>query len=232
MEQEYARDLGVGIGDRLTYDVSGEAITVTLSSLREVKWDSFRPNYFVVFSPGVIDHAVGTYISSFHVPAGKGTVMHEFMRTFPEVTAIDIGAILAQVREVMDKVALAVQYVFVFTLFAGVTVLFAAIQATREERRYEAAMLRTLGASRNTVLQGVASEFVVLGVLSGVLAAGGATVVGYQLASGPFNLDYNFDPTVWTVGLIAGIALVGIIGTLATYSVVNAPPVETLRRGG
>jgi putative ABC transport system permease protein len=131
----------------------------------------------------------------------------------------------------MDKVSLAVEYVSAFTLFAGITVLFAAIQATRDERRYESAMLRTLGASRRVVLLGVASEFGVLGILSGVLAAAGATLVGYLLATGPFNLEYSADPTVWIAGMLAGIALVGVIGTLATYSVVNAPPVETLRRG-
>jgi putative ABC transport system permease protein len=232
MEIGYARGMGVKVGDRITYDVSGEAITVTIASLREVKWDSFRPNYFVVFSPGVIDHAVGTYISSLHVPSSQRATMREFMHTFPEVTAIDIESVIAQVRSVMDKVSLAVQYVFLFTLFAGITVLFAAIQSTRDERRYESAMLRTLGASRRVVLQGVAAEFVVLGILAGVMAAGGATVVGYLLATGPFNLEYSFDATVWTAGLFAGIALVGVIGTLATYSVVNAPPVETLRRGG
>jgi putative ABC transport system permease protein len=232
MEIGYARGMGVKVGDRITYDVSGEAITVTIANLREVKWDSFRPNYFVVFSPGVIDHAVGTYISSLHVPSSQRATMREFMHTFPEVTAIDIESVIAQVRSVMDKVSLAVQYVFLFTLFAGITVLFAAIQSTRDERRYESAMLRTLGASRRVVLQGVAAEFVVLGILAGVMAAGGATVVGYLLATGPFNLEYSFDATVWTAGLFAGIALVGVIGTLATYSVVNAPPVETLRRGG
>ena len=231
LEAQIARNLHVKIGDRITYDVAGQAITATIASLREVKWDSFRPNYFVVFSPGVIDHAVGSYITSLYVPLDKRATMREFMRQFPEVTAIDIEAVLAQVRGVMDKVSLAVQYVFLFTLFAGVAVLFAAIQATRDERRYESAMLRTLGASRGVVLQGVASEFIVLGALAGVLAAAGATVIGYVLATGPFNLEYSFDASVWTVGLAAGVALVGIVGTAATYSVVNAPPVATLRRG-
>jgi putative ABC transport system permease protein len=227
----YARNLGVRVGDRITFDISGEAVTAVIANLREVQWDSFHPNFFVLFSPGVIDRAVGTYITSLHVPGSQRTVMRDFMRKFPEITAIDIDAVIAQIREVMDKVTLAVQYVFLFTLLAGVMVLFAAIQATRDERRYESAMLRTLGASRRIVLQGVAAEFAVLGMLSGVLAATGATIGGFLLATGPLNLEYSFDPLVWTVGLIAGIALVGITGTLATYSVVNAPPVETLRRG-
>lgn len=155
----------------------------------------------------------------------------DFVRQFPEVTVIDIEAILTQVRGVMDKASLAVQYVFGFTLLAGVTVLLAAIQATRDERRYESAMLRTLGASRRVVLQGVAAEFITLGILSGTLAAIGATGAGYFLATRVFNLDYTFDITVWAVGLIAGATLVGASGTLATRSVVNHPPVATLRGG-
>lgn len=232
VEQSMALAMHVKVGDRMTYDFAGESITATISSLREVKWDSFRPNYFIVFSPGVIDHAVGTYITSMHVPTTKRATMREFMRRFPEVTAIDIDAVISQVRSVMDKVSLAVEYVSLFTLLAGITVLFAAIQSTRDERRYESAMLRTLGASRRVVLLGVASEFGVLGVLSGVLAATGATAVGYLLATGPFNLEYSFDFTLWALGIVAGITLVGVVGTLATYSVVNAPPVQTLRRGG
>jgi putative ABC transport system permease protein len=196
-----------------------------------VQWDTFRPNFFMVFSPGVLDDTVGTYITSIHVPRERKPVLLEFMRTFPEVTAIDLDAILAQVRGVMDKASLAVQYVFGFTLLAGVTVLLAAIQATRDERRYESAMLRTLGARRRIVLQGVAAEFTMLGLLAGTLAAIGATAAGYFLATRVFNLDYTFDVTVWAVGLVSGALLVGISGTWATRSVVNHPPIETLRRG-
>ena len=116
------------------------------------------------------------------------------MRQFPEVTIIDIDALLTQVREVMDKASVAVQYVFLFTLIAGVVVLLAAVQATRDERRYESAMLRTLGATRRIVFQGVAAEFTVLGVLAGLLASAAATLVGYLLARQVFDLKYSPGP--------------------------------------
>jgi putative ABC transport system permease protein len=154
----------------------------------------------------------------------------EFMRAFPEVTAIDLDAILSQVRSVMDRASTAVRYVFAFTLLAGITVLLAAIQATRDERRHESAMLRTLGAKRSTVLQGVAAEFTALGLLSGVLAAAGATLGGYLLATRVLDLKYHFDPLLWIVGLVAGAVLVGVSGTLATRSVIESSPLETLRR--
>ncbi|HSN70683.1 MAG TPA: FtsX-like permease family protein, partial [Steroidobacteraceae bacterium] len=182
VEREIAEVLGLELGDEITYDVAGEPITATVTSIREVAWDSFQPNFFMVFSPGTLDAAVGTYITSVYLDRSVRPLLVDLVRRFPEVTIIDIEAILSQVREVMDKASLAVQYVFVFTLFAGLTVLLAAIQATRDERRYESAMLRTLGASRRIVLQGVAAEFTTIGLLAGTLAATGATVAAYVLA--------------------------------------------------
>ncbi len=229
VEIELAQSLGLKIGDALTYDVAGEIVDAKVASFREVQWDSFRPNFFMVFSPGTLDDTSGTYITSVHIAREQRPILLEFTRRFPEVTAIDLEALLTQVRGVMDKASLAVQYVFAFTLLAGVTVLLAAIQATRDERRYESAMLRTLGASRRVVLQGVAAEFTTLGLLAGTLAAVGATAAGYFLATRLFNLEYTFSFAVWGIGLAAGAVLVGVSGTLATRSVVNHPPVATLR---
>jgi putative ABC transport system permease protein len=136
---------------------------------------------------------------------------------------------LDQVRRAMDRASLAVQYVFLFTLAAGLMVLLAAIQATRDERMFESALLRTLGARRSTVLQGVAAEFTALGLLSGTLAAVGAGAIGYFIATRLFQLDYLPGPGLWLTGLLAGAAIVGVSGTLAVRSVVNESPVATLR---
>jgi len=200
-----------------------------VTSFREVQWDSFRPNFFMVFSPGTLDDTTGTYITSVHIAQEQRRMLLDFSRQFPEVTAIDLDAILTQVRGVMDKASLAVQYVFAFTLLAGITVLLAAIQATRDERRYESAMLRTLGASRSVVFQGIAAEFMVLGALAGLLAAAGATVAGYFLAREVFDLTYTPGALIWIAGLAGGALLVGIAGVLAARSVVTHPPVATLR---
>jgi putative ABC transport system permease protein len=184
----------------------------------------------MVFSPGVLDDVTGTLITSVHVRPEQRPALVELVRQFPEVTIIDVDALLTQVRDVMDKAALAVQYVFLFTLAAGLMVLLAAVQATRDERRYESAMLRTLGASRKVVFQGVAAEFTALGLLAGLLAALGATAVGYVLAKEVFNLKYQLDPWVWLTGTVGGALLVGVAGVLAARSVVTHPPVETLRQ--
>jgi putative ABC transport system permease protein len=229
VEVDYAERLGLEIGDTLTYDVAGEQVTGRITSLREVRWDTFKPNFFVVFSPGVLESATGTLITSVHVEPQQKPVLVDLVRQFPEVTIIDIDALLAQVRDVMAKASLAVQYVFLFTLAAGLMVLLAAVQATRDERRYESAMLRTLGATRSVVFQGVAAEFIVLGALAGLLAAAGATGVGYLLATQVFDLQYSPNPWVWIVGVAGGAVLVGSAGILAARSVVSHPPMQALR---
>jgi putative ABC transport system permease protein len=226
---EYADALHLQVGDKLSLDVAGEPLTVEVASIRKVRWDSFRPNFFLVFPPGLLDGAAGTYMTSLYLNAVQRLALADLVREFPTISVIDADAILKQIRDIMDRASLAVQYVFLFTLAAGIVVLLAAVQSTRDERRYESAMLRTLGASRGTVLQGVAAEFSALGFLSGTLAAFGATGVGWILARQLFSLEFTLDPWVWVTGLVCGTVLVGLSGTLATRSVVNTPPIVTLR---
>jgi putative ABC transport system permease protein len=162
-----------------------------------VKWSGtvFSPNFFLVLPPGLLDQAAGTYMTSVYLDAGQRRSLVDLVRRFPSISVFDIDAMLKQVRHVMDKANLAVQYVFLFTLLAGITVLLAAIQATRDERRYESAILRTLGATRRTVLQGVAAEFVALGLLSGFLGAGAASLL---LATRHWSV--SIDVWVWSLG--------------------------------
>jgi len=202
---------------------------VHIASIRKVRWDSFRPNFFLEFPPGLLDGAAGTYMTSVYLTPAQRPALVDLVRRFPTVSVFDVDAILKQIRDIMDRASLAVQYVFLFTLAAGIVVLLAAVQSTRDERRYESAMLRTLGASRNTVLQGVVAEFSALGFLSGTLAAFGASLVGWIVARRLFALEFTFDPWVWAVGFVFGTVLVGVSGTLATRRVVNTPPIVTLR---
>jgi len=226
---EYQEALQLKLGDELTFDIAGETLSATVASVRKVRWDSFRPNFFLVFPPGLLDGAAGTYMTSVYLTAAQRPALADLVRRFPTISVLDVDSILKQIRSIMDRASLAVQYVFLFTLVAGVVVLLAAVQSTRDERRYESAMLRTLGASRRTVLQGVAAEFSALGFLAGTLAAFGATSIGWVLARRLLSLPYTLDPWVWVVGLVCGTLLVGISGTLATRRVVNTPPIVTLR---
>ncbi len=226
---EFQDSLGVHVGDSLTFDIAGETFDVKVASIRKVKWDSFQPNFFVVFAPGVLERTAGTYITSAYLKPGDARSLSQLARRFPSVSIFDIDDLLAQVRSVLDKAVLAVQSVFVFTLLAGLTVLLAAVQSSRDERRYESAMLRTLGARRATVLQGVLSEFTTLGLLSGFLASVGASIAAYFMETRVLQLRYTFDWWICVEGLLGGALLVAATGWLATRSVVNQPPLRTLR---
>jgi len=204
---------------------------VRVASVRKVKWDSFQPNFFIVFAPGVLEDTAGSYLTSAYFNSANAHPLAQLARMFPSVSIFDVDDLLAQVRSVLDKAVLAVQSVFVFTLFAGLTVLLAAVQSSRDERRYESAMLRTLGASRNTVLQGVLAEFTTLGLLAGLLASAGASAAAYFMTTRVLDLHYSFEPWVWLVGLTGGALLVAASGWIATRSVVNQPPLTTLRAG-
>lgn len=226
---EFEQWLGLHLGDRLTFDIAGETFTVRVASIRKVKWDSFRPNFFIVFAPGLLDKVAGTYLTSAYLAPGAARSLAGLARQFPSVSIFDIDDLLADVRSVMDKAVLAVQSVFGFTLLAGLTVLLAAVQSSRDERRYESAMLRTLGARRRTVLTGVLAEFAALGILSGLIAAAGASVAAYFLTTRVLDLRYAFSAWACVVGVLGGGIMVIASGWLATRSVVRQPPLATLR---
>ena len=231
VSSEYVKELNLKLGDELQFDVSGETRTAKVSSVRKVKWDSFQPNFFLMFAPGLLEGSQGTWMTAAHLEVKDPKTIADLVRRFPSVSVFNVDELLGQVRSIIDKALAAVQSVFLFTLLAGLVVLIAAVQASREERRYESAMLRTLGANRSTVLKGLLAEFASLGVLSGALAAAGASIAGVYIANKVLQIPYTPDPWVWIYGLVGGGLLVCFAGWLATRSVVNQPPVLTLRSG-
>ena len=229
LEQGMAQRLGLKLGDRLSWRVNDREVVTTITSLRRVSWDSFRPNFFVLAPPGVFDRYPATWMTAFHLPPTDSATLPALARGFPNVTVIDIGTVMERVRQVMERAQLAVQYVFLFTLAAGLAVLYAAIAATRDERRHEAALLRVLGATHALVLKTQAAEFVVLGTVAGTLAALAASLTSLVLAQFVFDLPYAFNPWVWVIGTVAGGLGVGIAGVLGTRSSLYRPPAEVLR---
>ncbi len=230
IEANELRDFGLTLGDELTFAIAGQSATVQITSTRNINWDSFRPNFFMVVNPGVLEAFAHTYVTSLYLETEQRAAMLELVTALPGVSVIDIEAVLDQVRRAMDRAAAAVQYVFLFTFVAGIVVLLAAIQVTRDERMYESAVLRTLGAGRGVVLQGIAAEFTAIGLLAGTLAAAGAGLIGYFIARELFELQYVPGPVLLVYGLLGGAVVVGASGTLAARSVVREPPVSTLRR--
>ena len=229
VEEGLAKTLGIKIGDSLTFDVASEHFTATVTNFRHVEWDNFRVNFFVIASDGNIDQYPSTYITSFYLPSAQYEVLNELLKEFPNVTVIDVAAVLEQVRRIIDRVTQTIEYVFIFTLLAGLMVLYAAIHATLDERMREAAILRTLGATRIQVLMGLIVEFVFLGLLAGLVAALAANGVGSVLADKVFNLDYGFSPTLWLFGLLVGGVVIGLAGVFGTRQVLRQPPLQILR---
>ena len=229
VEVDFASDMELKIGDELGFDIAGEPVTATVSSFRTVEWDTFQPNFFMVFSSAALKDFPATYITALYAQAEDDGKLLELMRQFPSVTVIDLEASLAQVRDVMDKASLAVQAVFLFTLFAGLAVLWAAVQSSLDERSFESAILRTLGASRRRVLTGVAVEFLAIGLLAGLLASIVASLAAWHLAINVFELEYHLSPMLWVTGPLLGMLFVGSSGLMATWRVVTHSPVSVLR---
>jgi putative ABC transport system permease protein len=195
-----------------------------------VDWDTFNPNFFVIAPPGLLDRYPATYITSFFLGEQQKSILIELSRSFPSITVLDVTALMQQLRTIMDRVAWAVEFIFGFTLAAGLLVLFAATQATHDERLHDSAVLRTLGASRSTLIRGLTAEFLSLGIVAGLLAAVGATAIGYVLASQVFTIDFQFNPGLFGLGLGVGGIGIGIAGLVGTWPVLRLPPVYILRR--
>ncbi len=228
MEEKLAQRMGVKLGDELTFDFGGEVLKATVDNLRSVQWDSFHPNFFMIFPPAVLDRFPATYITSFYLPQARKAELAQMLREFPAVTVIDMDRIMEQVRRILAQVTLAVEYVLVFVLLAGFAVLYAALQASLDERLHEGALLRTLGASRRQLRSGHLAEYAALGFLAGVFAAAGAELIAFILYWQVFNLDYSFKWWLWLVLPPLGALLIGVAGYRGTRRVVQTSPLRVL----
>lgn len=231
VEDGIARAIGLSTGDTLAYDIAGQKFTALITSLRTVQWDSMKANFFVLTPPGTIDKYPMSYITSFYLPDAKSSLLDHLVKQFPNLTVIDIDTVLSQVRQIIERVSLAVEYVFLFTLAAGLTVMYAAIQSTLDERIKENTIMRALGATRRRLWISLTAEFVTLGALAGMLAAIMASVLGFCIAYYVLDINYVANPLLWIVGLILGGIGVGIAGIIGTRRALNSPPLAVLQRG-
>jgi putative ABC transport system permease protein len=229
IEQGIAERLGIGLGDRLTFDIAGNRVTATATSLRKVNWDSLRANFFIILPSRLLADQPKSFITAFHLPAGKGALATDLVRELPNLTVLDTSAIFRQVQAVLDQVIAAIEFLFLFTLAAGVLVLYAALVATFDERVREAGLLRALGASREQLSRAQTAEMICLGALAGLLAAGAAAAVGWTLARFAFEFDYAVAPWIFALGIGGGIACALAGGWLGLRNVLRSPPLATLR---
>ena len=229
IEQGLAKLLNVKPGDTLRFDVTGLQIDAPVTSVRKLDWGSFRVNFFVLMPPAALQDFPATFITSFHLPPEKQSTIDGLIAAYPNLTAIDTGPILAQIQRVLQQVIGAVQFLFAFTLAAGVLVLYAALAGTRDERMRESALLRALGASHKQVRAVQVAEFVAVGALAGLMAAVGAQIIGWILATRVFEFSLSFDPWLLPAGIAAGVACAGVGGWLSLRHVLARPALQSLR---
>ncbi|MFP6559742.1 ABC transporter permease [Paraburkholderia sp. B3] len=229
IEAGLAKLLDVKPGDVLKFDVTGLEVTAPVTSVRKLDWGSFKVNFFVLMPPALLRDFPATYITSFHLPDTRRSVVDSLVAQYPNVTAIDIAPILAQIQRMLEQVIGAVQFLFLFTLAAGVLVLYAALAGTRDERMRESALLRALGASHQQVRAVQVAEFVAVGALAGLMAAIGAQIVGAQLATRVFQFYLPFDPWLVPAGIAAGVACAGVGGWISLRHVLARPALQSLR---
>lgn len=229
VEEKLAEGLGIELKETLTFAVGGEQFSAIVDSIRSVEWDSMRPNFYMIFSPGSLDGFPSTYITSFYLPPGNRTFLNKLVKRYPGITILDVDSIVHQFKTILNQITQAIDYVLIFALLAGLTVLFAAVHATLDNRLYDGALLRTLGASRKLLRLSHLVEFVVLGALAGLLAAMVSEIVTWVLYSRILEMDYTVKWKVWLAAPLIGALSVGLFGYWGTRRVVNKSPVIVLR---
>lgn len=230
VEAKLADSLKLKVGDTLTFNVAGMIRDVKVTSLRDVSWDNFQPNFFMIFQPGTLQDLPTTYLTSFYLAPGHDQQIVELARAFPAATLLQVEALLEQLRSILAQVTLAVEYVLLFVLAAGMTVLFSGLQATLDERIRQGALLRALGAQRRLLIKARRIEFGLLGAASGLLAALGTELISWVLYRFAFHLQWSPHPWLLVLPVI-GALLIGGAGIFGTRRALNASPLTVLREG-
>ena len=229
IEQGYAFGWGLRVGDELTFDLGGLKVVAKVANIRSVEWDSLRPNFFIIFSEAALADVPATYMTSFYLSPDRKRFLNDILSNYPTITVIEVDELINQVQQIVSRVTQAVELVLVLVLGAGALVLIASIQASRDQRMKEHALIRTLGGSRRLIAGSLASEFSILGLFAGVVAVVGAEITVYALESQVFEMPYQARPWFWLVGPLLGTLIVVTVGYLGTRSLISAPPATILR---
>ncbi len=230
LESELAKELGVTVGEQLTFHIGGKDYPAYISSLRTVDWNSMQPNFFVIFNPQQMGTVAHTYMTSFYLPEHSEQQRIDLAKSFPSVSILQVDAVLRQLRDILAQVTLAIELILLFVLAAGVTVLVAGLHSTLTERVQQGALLRALGASRKLLIQSQRNEFALIGAFSGLLAWLGCEISSYILYRFAFNLLWQPHPWLLVLPVI-GALLITVVGMLGTRQVLSSSPLQILRNG-
>lgn len=229
LETGLAKSLRLNLGDELEFDVAGQLVHVKVTSIRRVDWDSMRANFFAIMTTQALKEAPQTWMTALHVEPSQSGIVQQLVAKFPNLTVFDVGAILAQLQSILDKVAVAVQGLFIFSVLAGAIVLAAALSATRDERIHESALLRALGATRQQLARAQRIELLAVGAMAGVLAAGAASLTAWGLSAWVFEFDMKFALWPWLLGISVCMLGAWLTGALTLRGVLKTPPLAILR---
>ncbi|MGI9316476.1 MAG: ABC transporter permease [bacterium] len=229
VEQQLADKLSIKIGDALTFFTGDRNWEATVSSIRSVKWDNFKPNFYMIFDPGSLDQLPVTWINSFYLEPDRKKLLVGLLKQFPSLTLLEMDAILNQVKSIITQVMLAVESILLFVLVAGFIVTLSAIQSTMNDRLREGALVRTLGASKSMLRVNQWSEFAGMGFIAGLIGVAGAEIIVAVLYHRIFELIYT--PTFWAWFIVPAAAalLIGLAGIYSSRRILNEPPISSLR---
>lgn len=229
VEQRLADSLKIKVGDRLTFTIGSEQVEATVSSLRNLQWDTMKPNFYMIFSPGTLENYPSTFITSFYLPEAQKNFLNDLVKKFPSTTILEVDLILRQFKTILTQLTAAINYLLYFALLAGFTVLFAAVHSTLDERVYDGALMRTLGANRAFLRKTHLIEFTLLGFVSGLLAVLISEIIIYTLYTQVMHMDYAPNIYLWGILPLIGALFVGLAGYWGVRDVVNKSPLLVLR---
>lgn len=230
IEQEYADWLDLQLGDTLEFEINRQVVSAEVSSFRSVRWDNMQPNFFIIFSPGTINHLGATYLSTALMEREQKILLNDLIRNFPTVVVIEIDALIEQIQTIIGQVTSAIELISVLVLVCGALVLLSCVNATLDERFHENAILRTLGAGRKLILSSLLIEFAFIGFVAGLIATLGAEATLYYLQEQVFEQEFSPHYWVWLAGPLLGMVIIAGLGVNSTRQVVNSSPLNVLRR--
>ena len=230
IEQEYAEWLDLELGDRIEFEVNQQVVSAEVSSFRSVRWDNMQPNFFIIFSPGTIDHLGATFLSTALMEREQKILLNDLVRLFPTVVVIEIDALIEQIQTIIIQVTSAIELISILVLLCGALVLVACVNASLDERFHENAILRTLGAGRKLILSSLFIEFASIGVVAGLIATLGAEASVYYLQEEIFEQEFSFHMWTWIAGPTLGMLIIAGLGMNSTREVVRTSPLNVLRR--